>query len=116
MAPSVKPAARLSERPFFPAVGIRHECPRVDSPAGDEWSRGEAPISRASLQRRFDCATAERLLLPVGRGPAFGVLGRGLAAAALLVASSGVRRPSWTSDQARRPAELKHINKRRKSN
>ena len=110
MAPSVKPAARLSERPFFPAVGIR-------SPAGNEWSR-EAPISRASLQRRFDCATAAaaRSRLPVGRGPAFGVLGRGLAAAARPVASSGVRLPSWTSDQARRPAELKHINKRRKSN
>lgn len=47
MAPSVKPAARLSERPFFLAVGIRRAASRVrvDSSAGDEWSR-EAPISR----------------------------------------------------------------------
>ena len=47
MAPSVRPAARLSERPFFPAVEIRRVASRsrVDSSAGDERSR-EAPISR----------------------------------------------------------------------
>ena len=112
MAPSVKPAARLSERPFFPAVEIRIP----DSSAGDERSR-EAPIPRVppGVVRLRGGGEQSRLL--VDRGPAFGVPGRWLAAASPpSPASSSVRRPSWTSDQARRPAELKHINKRRKSN
>ena len=45
---------------------------------------------------------------------------RGAGEAPVVPAASAKRRGGavrrWTSDQARRPAELKHINKRRKSN
>ena len=83
MAPSVKPAARLSERPFFPAVEIRRVASRVrvDSSAGDERSR-EAPFSRVPpgvVRLRGGGERQSRLL--VDRGPAFGVPGRWLAAA-----------------------------------
>ena len=86
MAPSVKPAARLSERPFFLAVGIRRVASRVrvDSSAGDEWSR-EASISRVPpgvVRLRGGGCGGEQSRLLVGRGPAFGGPGRELAAAA----------------------------------
>ena len=148
MAPSVRPAARLSERPLLESSGRPATCAvgvrvRLCS-AGWRWRyvalrrcRWPAPGFRcgsggrrtrrrsASPEMRDASAATPVSIRPSHLRPSFRSgrewrAGRRLVAAAAAVAVRVWRLVVWTrsrtSDQARRPAELKHINKRRKSN
>ena len=139
MAPSVQPAARLSERPLFTVVGeavqaaagtgVRCESGRRRTPAGS--ASPEMRAMRLLLRHRHrEVATRRRASFPrrLHVAPSSGVEPAGglQFPARVSVGESSESSPArcrvpafgwaWTSDQARRPAELKHINKRRKSN
>lgn len=121
MAPSVKPAARLSERPLPGSAGPSSSFVAA---AAVRVSRSRGAPAPASLQIPRCVRGIDRLVaVPPAEDPrARGCLGvggavrRAASPATHDRCAAPARANSWTSDQARRPAELKHINKRRKRN